>query len=83
MEKSANNALNALSSPTASPPFHDRSMNIAKQFDELMANLRAHYPLQARQFEEKMSRLDIKAIEELRTLMGKMAIPGLPSASKF
>jgi hypothetical protein len=46
-------------------------MNIAKQFDELMANLRAHYPLQARQFEEKMSRVHKKAIEELRTFDGK------------
>ena len=46
-------------------------MNIAKQFDELMANLRAHYPLQARQFEGKMSRLDKKAIEELRTFDGE------------
>ena len=55
----------------ASPPFpRQRFMKIAKQFDELMANLRTHYPLQARQFEEKMSRLDKKAIEELRTFDG-------------
>jgi hypothetical protein len=46
-------------------------MNIAKQFDELMANLRANHPLQARQFEEKMSRLDKKAIEELRRFDGE------------
>src|ERR1700719_1883662 len=58
-------------SPPASPPFHDSFMNIAKQFDELMANLPAHSPLQARQFEEKMSRLDKKAIEELHTFDGE------------